>query len=324
MADETTDKTNKEQVTLVLRWMDDSNFEVHEEFIGLYEVESITSDSIVSVVKDTLIRLNLSLSKARGQCYDGASNMSGIRNGVAIQLCKEEPRAVYTHCYGHALNLAVSDAIKELAETVLRISDNLSKTLQHKEYSAAEGQEISSLTVKTLESIRNESSFDMLWDKIELRRQALEVDPPVIGRKNFVLALPDFALALPDFALALPDFALALPDFALALPDFALALPDFALALPDFALALPDFAFTAIFFLPQHRHSRASFPTLRNNPPLSRSAWLRHYSRLPTPHLHCASAKDGRALKIVNDIGQYWPQPVSFSAVRKDIVEVVK
>ena len=52
-----------------------------------------------------------------------------------------------------------------------------------------------------------------------------------------------------------------------------------------------------------------------------------HYSRLPTPRLHCASAKDGRALKIVDDIGQYWQintQPVSFSAVRKDIVEVVK
>ena len=63
-----------------------------------------------------------------------------------------------------------------LAETVLRISDSLSKTLQHKEYSAAEGQEISSLTVKMLESIRNESSFDMLWDKIELRRQALQGD----------------------------------------------------------------------------------------------------------------------------------------------------
>ena len=79
--------------------MDGSNFEVHEEFIGLYKAESITSNSIVSVVKDTLIGLNLSLSIARGQCYDGASNMSGIRNGVAA-------------CYGHALNLAVSDAIK--------------------------------------------------------------------------------------------------------------------------------------------------------------------------------------------------------------------
>ena len=72
----------------------------------------------------------------------------------------------------------------ELAEMVLKISDNLSKTLQHKEYSAAEGQELSSLTVKTLESIWNESSFDMLWGKIELWRQALEVDPPVIGRKR--------------------------------------------------------------------------------------------------------------------------------------------
>ena len=71
MADEMTNKTNKtnkEQVNLILRWMDDFNFEVHEEFTGQYEVKSITSDSIVSVVKDTLIRQNLSLSKARGQC----------------------------------------------------------------------------------------------------------------------------------------------------------------------------------------------------------------------------------------------------------------
>ena len=39
------------------------------------------------------------------------------QNGVATQLCKEEPRAVYTHCYGHALNLALSDAIKGLKVT---------------------------------------------------------------------------------------------------------------------------------------------------------------------------------------------------------------
>ena len=37
--------------------------------------------------------------------------MSGSQLGVAIQLQKE-PRAVYTHCYGHALNLACSDAVK--------------------------------------------------------------------------------------------------------------------------------------------------------------------------------------------------------------------
>ena len=39
-----------------------------------------------------------------------ASTMSGIRNGVAAQISKEEKRVVYTHCYGHALNLAAGDA----------------------------------------------------------------------------------------------------------------------------------------------------------------------------------------------------------------------
>ena len=38
--------------------------------------------------------------------------MSGSRGGVAAVLQREEPRAVYTHCYGHTLNLACSDAVK--------------------------------------------------------------------------------------------------------------------------------------------------------------------------------------------------------------------
>ena len=50
--------------------------------------------------------------KLRGQCYDGASAMQGARSGVAARVCKEEPRALYTHCYGHSINLAASDAIK--------------------------------------------------------------------------------------------------------------------------------------------------------------------------------------------------------------------
>ena len=41
------------------------------------------------------------------------SNMAGIRNGVAKKIRDEEPRAVFTHCYEHSLNLAVSDTIKK-------------------------------------------------------------------------------------------------------------------------------------------------------------------------------------------------------------------
>ena len=56
--------------------------------------------------------MKVKLSECCGQRYDGASNMS--RNGVATQIMAEEKRAVYTHCYGQALNLAVGDTIKQL------------------------------------------------------------------------------------------------------------------------------------------------------------------------------------------------------------------
>ena len=96
---------------VVSRWVDDT-LHVHEEFFGLYSIPNIQASMIVSAVQDTLARINLPITKARGQCYDGASNMSGVRNGVATQLQELEPRAIYTHCYGHALNLAASDTVK--------------------------------------------------------------------------------------------------------------------------------------------------------------------------------------------------------------------
>lgn len=42
MVDEITDISNKEQVVLCLRWVD-AGLEAHEDFIGLYEVESTHS-----------------------------------------------------------------------------------------------------------------------------------------------------------------------------------------------------------------------------------------------------------------------------------------
>ena len=112
MMDETTDTSNKEQSVMVLRWVSE-DLEVNEEFLGLYHVRSIDAATLTIAAKDTLCRMNLPLSKLRGQCYDGASAMSGAKSGVAKRIQEEEPRAVYTHCYGHSVNLATCDAIKE-------------------------------------------------------------------------------------------------------------------------------------------------------------------------------------------------------------------
>ncbi|XP_052809306.1 zinc finger MYM-type protein 1-like [Mya arenaria] len=111
MVDETTDVSNREQVVLVLRHVD-SELNVQEDFIGLYVVPSIDAQTIANVIKDTILRLRRQLSKCRGQCYGGASNMSGAKRGVAANITTEEPRAIYTHCYGHALNLDVGDTIR--------------------------------------------------------------------------------------------------------------------------------------------------------------------------------------------------------------------
>jgi hypothetical protein len=110
MVDETTDL---EQMVLCLRFVS-NDLEVHEEFIGLYSLESTSAESIVGTIKDVLLRMNLRIENCRGQCYDGASSMSGVKSGVAVRLMLIEPRALYTHCYGHALNLAVQDSVKHL------------------------------------------------------------------------------------------------------------------------------------------------------------------------------------------------------------------
>ena len=46
----------------------------------------------------------------RGQCYDGASNMSGARCGVKAVVQEAAPKAMYCHCAAHRLNLSVVSA----------------------------------------------------------------------------------------------------------------------------------------------------------------------------------------------------------------------
>ena len=88
------------------------NFQVHEEFLGLYHVDSIDAATITFVITDLFQRFNLNIGKLREQCYDGASAMSGSRSGVAKRTSDIEPRTIFTHCYGHSHNLAACDTLK--------------------------------------------------------------------------------------------------------------------------------------------------------------------------------------------------------------------
>ncbi|CAG9814688.1 unnamed protein product [Phaedon cochleariae] len=52
------------------------------------------------------------IHNCRGQCYDGASNVSGHINGLQQKIRNVEPRAIYVHCLAHNLNLVAQDAMR--------------------------------------------------------------------------------------------------------------------------------------------------------------------------------------------------------------------
>ena len=99
--DEYTDSSNKEQLTIWIRWVD-KELEAHKDFLGFYNVPEIGAETIMSAIKDVLLKLQLSLVNCRGQCFDGASNMVGHKTGVAKRIQDLQPKSylltvMYTH-----------------------------------------------------------------------------------------------------------------------------------------------------------------------------------------------------------------------------------
>lgn len=112
MCNENTDVAIKEQPTFCLPWVN-KNLKVHQKFLGFY-IPDNKSAIIVSVIKDTLIRYQLSLDSCRDRCYDCASNIYWNASGVAVQIKTFQSRAYYLHCHTHSLSLATKDVTKTI------------------------------------------------------------------------------------------------------------------------------------------------------------------------------------------------------------------
>ena len=63
MADEVTDSSNKEQFVVCLCWVD-HDLVSHEELVGLYAVDNITSETLVNSLKDVLLRMGCQFKTA--------------------------------------------------------------------------------------------------------------------------------------------------------------------------------------------------------------------------------------------------------------------
>jgi hypothetical protein len=110
--DETSDISRTEQVSICLRHVLDGI--TLETFLGFFSTISTEGEVLFELVKKVMTDHGLELGNIVGECFDGASNMSGVRKGVAARMKECSPRGVYVHCYAHILNLALQDTMSDV------------------------------------------------------------------------------------------------------------------------------------------------------------------------------------------------------------------
>lgn len=100
--DEVTDCFNKEQLSLVLRYINPDDQQIREDLVDFVECDTDTSgaEKITTFINTHV----LNGSNLCGQVYDGTGNMSGEINGALAIIASKH---LYLHCSSHCLNLAV-------------------------------------------------------------------------------------------------------------------------------------------------------------------------------------------------------------------------
>lgn len=111
IADEVTDCLNKEQLCIVVRYVDEESFSINEDLVTFLEFDSGISGQVLSEMMLDFMRKRDDPMKLRGQAYDGAGNMSGKTNGAAARNSAQFPLALYIHCSSHCLNIAVVSSL---------------------------------------------------------------------------------------------------------------------------------------------------------------------------------------------------------------------
>ncbi|XP_042472293.1 zinc finger MYM-type protein 1-like [Zingiber officinale] len=106
MVDEARDSSVKEHMRVVLRYVNKKGC-VIERFLAVVHVPDTSSHSLKMAIDALFVQHGLSLSRLRGQGYDGASNMRGEFNGLKSLILQENPFAMYVHCFSHQLQLVL-------------------------------------------------------------------------------------------------------------------------------------------------------------------------------------------------------------------------
>ncbi|KAL6557316.1 hypothetical protein OROMI_017666 [Orobanche minor] len=109
LVDEALDQSHKEQMSVVLRFVNKEGL-IIERFFGLVHVHDTMAQTLKDGIYSLLLHYNLDVKSIRGQGYDGAGNMRGQFKGLQALILRDCKYAYYVHCLAHRLQLALMAA----------------------------------------------------------------------------------------------------------------------------------------------------------------------------------------------------------------------
>lgn len=106
--DTTTDVSNLEQFTFILRYVNEGL--VQERLVSLVTASDATGLVMFEVFCEITKKYNIEWkTQLIAQAYDGAASMQGQYSGLKTRIQNENPHAIYIWCCAHLFNLVVVD-----------------------------------------------------------------------------------------------------------------------------------------------------------------------------------------------------------------------
>jgi hypothetical protein len=144
-------------------------------------------DEIFENIKPTITLFCPTRWTVRGKCLNGViENYDELQelwewslDNVSDSDMKARIRGVKSHTQEFSYCFGI-----HMAETLLRITDNLSKTLQGTQHTAIEAQKNARDSVATLQSIRNDEHFALFYAKVERFSKEHDVGGPKLSRRR--------------------------------------------------------------------------------------------------------------------------------------------